>query len=174
MAQTIDPAQTDLSWRGYSGWAMLPSIIVCGAMSITLLTGSWFSDEMRLFGQEAGRFIFFAITFAIWAGLLLPWFYRGATYIYRLTPQYLFLDRGFLYGPQPPIELAKVARVDWGSNALCRFFGVGRVVVGIDDAVPITLPGIWRPAAFAEEIEAAVNKLKGMSKDADRLPKGSD
>ena len=155
-----DPSQTDLAWRGYSSWAMLPSFAICIVLSLVLLTGSWFFEDFRFIGQEMGSFIFFLATLAIWLGQLLRWLYRGATYIYRLTPAYFYLDLGFLYNPEPPVDLAKITAVDWGSDALCRFFGVGWVAMHVEGRPSVRLKGILRPAAFAEEIEAASKKRK--------------
>ena len=42
-----DPSQRDLAWRGYSGWAMLPSFFVCIALSVVVLTSGWFFDDIR-------------------------------------------------------------------------------------------------------------------------------
>ena len=157
---STDPSFRDLAWRGYSGWAMLPSFLFCGLLSLLLLTGSWFFEEMRGFGREVGSLIFFMVTAAIWLGQMLRWLYRGATYVYRLTPKFLFLDRGFLYGPIVAVDLAKVTAIQWGSNALSRLFGVGWVVVTVEGREPERLTGILRPAAFAEEIDEAVRKTK--------------
>jgi membrane protein YdbS with pleckstrin-like domain len=155
-----DPAQTDLAWRGYSGWAMLPSFFLCGLVSIALLTSGWFFEDIRGISQEVGSLVFFFIALGIWIGQLLRWLYRGATYIYRLTPARLYLDRGFLYNPEPAVELSKVIDVEWGCNALCRFFGVGFVVLHSEGREAVTLTGVLRPAAFAEEIREAVKNVK--------------
>jgi membrane protein YdbS with pleckstrin-like domain len=154
---SADPSHRDLAWRGYSGWAMLPSFTVCVLLSLALLTGSWFFEDMRGIGQEVGMLIFFAATMVIWVAQLFRWLYRGATYIYRLTPASLFVDRGFLYRPEAAVELGDITSVHWGSNALNRFFGVGWVVLSFATREPVTLTGILRPAAFAEEIQAAKN-----------------
>lgn len=165
-----EPAQTDLAWCSYSGWAMLPSFIICILLSGVLLMGGWFFDDIRGLGQQAGSFIFFQITLAIWIVQLLRWLYRGATYVYRLTPNRLFLDRGFLYNASSAIDLEKVTEVHWGSNMLNRFFGVGWVMLESEGRAPELLTGILRPAAFAEAIEAAAKKSRKTPGHADPLP----
>jgi hypothetical protein len=157
---TDDPSQPDLSWRGFSGWAMLPSFALCIVLSAVLLTGGWYIDEMRGLGERFGWWVFFQITVAIWIVQLLRWLYRGASYVYRLTPKFLYVDRGFLYSPIPAIDLAKVMKVSWGSGFFGRVLGVGWVVVEAAEREPIALTGLLRPAAFAEEIEAVVAKAK--------------
>jgi len=160
MTDRLDPSLSDLGWRGYSGWAMLPSFAICTLLSFVLLTGSWYFEEMRWISQEVGSLIFFLATVVIWFAQLFRWLYRGATHIYRLTPAFLFIDRGFLYNPEPAIDLAKVTRVRWGTSGVGRLLGTGWVEVSVAGRRPESLAGILRPAAFAEEIEKAVQKAR--------------
>jgi hypothetical protein len=155
-----DPSQPDLAWRGYSGWAMLPGFIVCGFMSACLLMSSWFFDEARGVEQKIGSLTVFGLAWAVWIFQLFRWLYRGASYVYRLTPKFLFVDRGFLYNPEPPVDLAKEVNVKWGADWLGRFIGVGWVALAAEGREELTLTGVRRPAAFAEEIEAAAKKIK--------------
>src|SRR5436305_1967938 len=92
-----DPSQPDLAWRSYSTAAMLPSFVLCGAASAILLMGHWFFDEARGVVQQIGSLTLFALALAIWIVQLFRWLYRGTTYMYRLTPLAVFVDRGFLY-----------------------------------------------------------------------------
>jgi len=155
-----DPSQPDIAWRGYSGLAMLPSFVVCGIVSAFLLMSSWFIDEARGIVQHIGSLAVFGLTWAIWIAQLFRWFYRGSSYTYRLTPKYLFIDRGFLYDRELPIDLASVTGVKWGADLFGRFFGIGWVAVAVDNRDELTLPGVRRPAAFAEMIEASVKKAQ--------------
>ncbi len=156
----VDPSQPDLAWRGYSGLAMLPSFVVCGILSAFLLMSSWFFDEARGVVQQIGSLAVFGLTWAIWIAQLFRWFYRGSTYIYRLTPKCLFIDRGFLYDREPPVDLASVTGVKWGADLFGRFFGIGWVAVFVADRDEVTLTGVRRPAAFAEMIEASAKKVQ--------------
>jgi membrane protein YdbS with pleckstrin-like domain len=161
---TDDPSQPDLAWRGHSGWAMLPSFVVCFLVSVALLTSGWFFEDIRGIGQEVGSWIFFQITAVIWIVQLLRWVYRGASYIYRLTPKFVYVDRGFLYSPVPAIPLCDVTKVTWSAGFFGRFLGVGSVIIDVEVRGPVTLTGLLQPAAFAEEIETAVAKAKAQSK----------
>jgi membrane protein YdbS with pleckstrin-like domain len=156
-----DPSHSDLAWRGYSSWAMLPSFVVCGALSAALLLSRWVFDDVRNFDDEVGSLVVFAVVLAIWLAQLFRWIYRGTTYTYRLTPRALFIDRGFLYNAEPSIDLLRIAKIDWGAHWLGRYSGVGWISIHTDDGGKRTLPGILRPAAFAEEIQAAMHKAKG-------------
>ena len=158
-----DPAETDLAWRGYSGWAMLPSFAVCILLSAVLLMGGWFFDEIRGIGERVGSLAFFYIVWAIWIVQGVRWLYRGATYVYRLTPRHIFIDRGFMWPPEPAIDLTKVTRIEVGSNALARLFGAGWLCVYIEGREPVCLSGLLRPKEFARLIEAAVKSMKNPS-----------
>ncbi len=155
-----DPAQPELAWRNYSGWAMLPSFVGCGFLSAALLMSRWFFDEARGIEDKIGSWALFAATWSIWLVQLFRWLYRGSCYVYRLTPTAIYIDRGFLYNPQPPLLLANVLEAKWGANILGRFFGVGWVVVFLQDGGVYTLTGVLRPAALAEEIQAAASRMK--------------
>jgi len=155
-----DPSQPDLAWHGYSGWAMLPSFVVCLLASTVLLTAGWFFDDARSVIDQLGSLAVFALTWAIWIVQLIRWLYRGSTYVYRLTPRHIYLDLGFLYPPEPPVEVAKITDVEWGANLLGRWFGVGWVTVCEDNRERITMAGIHRPAALAEQVEAAVKRAR--------------
>ena len=160
---STDPSEPDLAWRGYSGWTLLPSSVVCIALSVLLLTGSWFFDDIRRIGREFGSLIYFQLTVAIWIVQLSRLFYRGSMYVYRLTPRFLFIDRGFLYNPDPRVDLTKVAHVISGGNMLNRLVGVGWVEIVAMGGAAVKLTGITRPAEFVKEIESAVGKAKAAS-----------
>lgn len=155
-----DPSESDLAWRGYSGWAMLPSFTVCILLSVVLLTSRWFIEDVRGIGEKIGSLVFFWITWAIWGIQILRWLYRGASYVYRLTPKHLFIDRGFLHSPELPIALASVTRVEVGSNLLARFFNAGWVCVFVERREPVCMSGLLFPEQFAREIEAAIKNAR--------------
>jgi uncharacterized membrane protein YdbT with pleckstrin-like domain len=153
VSTAADEAEIDLAWKGYSSAALLPSFLVCAALSLVLLTGGWFFETIRGLGEEEGSFIFFGATIAIWVIQIVRWFYRGASYIYRLTPRHLFIDWGFLYNPVPPVPLNQVTGVTWGYALLGRPFRVGWVQVGVAGGRQESLVGIKRPGAFSELIK---------------------
>jgi membrane protein YdbS with pleckstrin-like domain len=155
-----DPAEPDVAWRGYSGWAMMPSTVVCFLLSAVLLTSGWFFDDVRAIGNRVGSFVLFWMTGVIWTVQILRWFYRGASYVYRLTPKHLYVDRGFLYWPEPGIDLTKVSKVEAGSNPLARLFDAGWVCLTIEGREPVCLSGLEHPAEFASSIQAAAQKAR--------------
>jgi hypothetical protein len=155
-----DPGQQDLAWKGFSSAALLPSFLACAALTLLLLTGGWFFEEIRVIGEEVGWFLFFGLTIVIWAVQTLRVLYRGATYVYRLTPRYLFIDRGFLSRRAEPLDLASVIDVVWGHGWLGGPFDVGWVLVRGGDGREEWLTGIKHPGAFAAQIRHQAKSAK--------------
>jgi len=139
---------------------MLPSFIVCGAVSIVLLTGRWFIAEADNLVERIGVLVLFGLIWGMWIIQSLGWIYRGATYMYRLTPRWLFIDRGFLWKPEPAIELDKVSQVVSGGDRLGRWFGVGWVEIRAGNQEVRRLYGILKPEAFATKIRETIRAIK--------------
>lgn len=154
-----DPSLPDLAWRSYSGWAMLPSFGLCILLSVLLLSGDWLISELRSTYRAAGPLVLTLIA-AIWVFQLIRWTYRRITYTYRLTPRTLFVDRGFLYAPEPPVDLGTVTEVQWGRNAIQRLVGVGWVRLIREKGEPITLTGLWHPARFAADLQGLARQIR--------------
>jgi hypothetical protein len=167
-APTGDPAEPDLAWKGYSSAALLPSFLVCVVATLLLLTGGWFFEDIRGLGQEVGSLVFFGLTAVIWIVQALRSLYLGATYVYRLTPRHLFIDRGFLNRPVPPVELASVAEVVWGHGWLGGFIDVGWVLVRRGDGAEEWLTGIKHPAAFAAQVRQQLKAAQGTDEPSEK------
>ncbi|HVK13663.1 MAG TPA: PH domain-containing protein [Gemmataceae bacterium] len=156
-----DPGQPDLYWAGVSGWAMLPGVIVAGAVSAVAMLGGPPLGAFVGLPADWTAFVLFWVTVVFWIGIGLTWIYRGASYVYRLTPGRLYLDFGMLYRPTPPVELDRVEAVEVRAWALRRLFGVGSVIVHTAGGRPIRMRGIFRPHEFADAIRAAIKKAGG-------------
>jgi uncharacterized membrane protein YdbT with pleckstrin-like domain len=149
----LDPAEREQAWRGYSGWAMLPSFVICLLISLALLTGGWFFEDIRGFGDEHGSYLFFVIVWIIWFVQIARWIYRGSTFCYRLTDKHLLIDRGFLHLPIAPIPLREIALVQWGSNVVYRLFSLGWVTVHLKNGTRQQMSGVHEPEPFAKLIQ---------------------
>ena len=156
-----DPGQPDLYWAGVSGWAMLPGVIVGGAVSAAVMLGGPSVGTLLGLPADWTAFVLFWLTVAAWIAIGLTWTYRGASYVYRLTPERLYLDYGALFRPVPPVELRAVEAVAVRAWALRRLFGVGAVIVHVAGRPPVRMRGIFRPHEFADAIRAAMVKHKG-------------
>ena len=148
------PASTEeveLAWQGYSIRALLPSTIALAAVTVSAmvllrpLVPTWMV-------HEAGD----APLAAIWLLQAVRAGYRLFGYNYRLTTRRLFHDRGRLYPPDAPLDLARVVRVEAKQSLLGRLIGVGTVGVIPEDApATVELTGVYRPKALTAKIEAA-------------------
>ena len=154
-----DPAERELARRGYSAWAMLPSFIGCFLLSLFILMGGWFFDDIRGLGQEVGSWVLFEIVGVIWVVQLLRWLYRGACYSYVLGEKHFFFDHGFRYPAERAIELNQVEKIQWGMYFLGRQIQVGWVLITCKDGREVKLTGIRKPNEFAQLIVSQVTQL---------------
>jgi membrane protein YdbS with pleckstrin-like domain len=151
-----DPSEPDLYWSGHSGFAMLPGVVVgVLASAAVMLVGPPAADWVNL-REDWAAFLRFWLVLLGWVAAGLVWSYRGAAFVYRLTPVHIYVDFGMLYRPVPPVLLTRVTRVECGAWALRRLFRVGSVVVHAEGRNPLSLPGIFRPELFAAAIRDAV------------------
>jgi uncharacterized membrane protein YdbT with pleckstrin-like domain len=156
-----DPSESDLYWSGHSGFAMLPGVVVgVLASAAVMLVGPPAAEWINL-AEDWAAFLRFWLVLLGWVAAGLIWSYRGAAFVYRLTPSHLYLDFGILYRPVPPVPLKLVTKVECGAWLLRRLFHVGSVIVHFEGRKSISLPGIFRPELFASAIWAAVEKARG-------------
>jgi membrane protein YdbS with pleckstrin-like domain len=156
-----DPAEPDLYWAGHSGWAMLPGLVVGAVASAVIMLGVPPIGEWVRLPPDWTAFLAFWLVLLGWIGAGVVWSYRGAAFVYRLTPRRLYADFGMLYRPVAPIPLSGVTAVECRAWALRRLFGVGTVIVRTKGRPPLRLRGIFRPDRFADAIRAAVRKTQG-------------
>ena len=160
-ADAPDPAEPDLYWAGHSGWAMMPGVVIGAIASAVLLFGLPRLGDWLDLPDEWTALVRFWLVLLGWAAAGVVWAYRGASFVYRLTPSRLYADFGMLGRPIPPVPLAKVTGVECRAWALRRLFGVGAVVVRAEGRPPVRLRGIYRPDQFADAIRAAAANARG-------------
>ena len=153
-----DPAEPDLYWAGHSGWAMLPGVVVGVVLSGVVMLGLTSVGDWVDWTPERTAFVRFWVVLIGWSIAGFVWAYRGASFVYRLTPRHLFVDFGMLYRPVAPIELQDIQEVECRAWALRRVFGVGAVIVRATGRAPVRLPGIFRPQQFVAAIRRAMRK----------------
>ncbi|HKA08636.1 MAG TPA: PH domain-containing protein [Gemmataceae bacterium] len=155
-----DPAEPDLYWAGHSGWAMLPSLVVGAIVWAIIMLGAPPVGNLIGLPSDWTAFLTFWLVLLGWIGAAIDWSYRGAAFVYRLTPRRLYADFGVLYRPVPPIPLTEVTHVEHRAWALRRLFGVGSVIVHARGRPPLRLRGIFRPDRFADAIRAVVREAQ--------------
>ena len=156
-----DPAEPDLYWAGHSGFAMLPGAVVGAALSAVVMLAAPSVGDLVDLSPDRTAFIRFWLILLGWTAAGVVWAYRGACYVYRLTPRHLFVDYGMLHRPVAPIRLADVTGVEHRAWTLRRLFGVGAVVVRAEGRAPVRLSGVFRPERLAQAIHKAVKEAAG-------------
>ena len=156
-----DPAEPDLYWSGHSGFAMLPGAVVGAALSLVVMLAAPSVGEVVDLARDTTAFVRFWLILVGWSAAGLVWAYRGASYVYRLTPRHLFVEYGMLHRPVAPIRLTDVVEVEHRAWTLRRLFGVGAVVVRTAGREPVRLSGVFRPERMAQAIRKAVKEARG-------------
>jgi len=156
-----DPAEPDLYWAGHSGWAMLPGLVIGAALSAVVMLAAPSLGSLVDLAPDTTAFVRFWLILVGWIVAGLVWSYRGASFVYRLTPRHLYVEFGRLYRPVPPIRLADVTDIERRAWPLRRLFGVGAVVVHAVDRPPVFLGGVFRPHQFADAVRRAVKEARG-------------
>jgi membrane protein YdbS with pleckstrin-like domain len=155
-----DPAEPDLYWAGHSGWAMMPGVVVGVIASAVVMLGLHRLGDWLNLPDRWTAVLRFWLVLSGWITAGVVWAYRGASFVYRLTPTRLYVDFGMLSRPVPPIPLEKVTGVECRAWALRRWFGVGAVIVRADGRPPVRLRGLFRPERLAQAIEEAAREAK--------------
>ena len=159
--ESDDPAEPDLYWAGHSGWAMLPGLVIGVAVSAVVMLAAPSVGDLVSLAPDTTAFIRFWIVLIGWVSAGLIWAYRGASFVYRLTPRHLYVEFGRLYRPVRPIRLADVTGVECRAWTLRRLFGVGAVIVRAEGRPPVRMGGVFRPHQFAQAIRRAVEEARG-------------
>ncbi|VTS07262.1 PH domain-containing protein [Tuwongella immobilis] len=167
----LDPAEEDLAWRGFSGWAMLPSFAICSLLSAAVIAAGWYAHQNDWLRIGVTHWMVVGTCSSIWAMQLFRWAYRSITVTVRLTPMHLFRDGGFLYPPQTPIPLANIQDVRTGGSLWDRMLGTGWVEIRSDaEAEPVRLEGIYRPGLFAQQIRQTIHEAEEQRIQSMRVP----
>jgi hypothetical protein len=159
-----DPSEPDLYWSGHSGFAMLPGVVVGALASAVVMLGLSPFGELVNLPEDWTAVLRFWLVLLGWVAAGLVWSYRGAAFVYRLTPSHLYADFGILYRPIPSTPIAIITKVEGGAWALRRLFRVGSVTVYAEGREPLRMSGIFRPELFADAIRAAVEKAQAGKK----------
>jgi hypothetical protein len=157
--------ETELAWLGYAPVALVPSVVVLAAASTAII--------LALRPLVPVHVLHEAVDVPIAAAWLLQLFwvaYRLTGYNYRLTTRRLFRERGRLYPPELPLELATVVTVAAEQSRLGRWLGVGTVRVVAEDGPPWALTGVRRPGLLADMVTDAAKAARESTVSTARVP----
>lgn len=158
-----DARQEHDVWLGsYAGRTMLPSLLLCGLLTLGVVAGTW--SWYLLFGKgNVMRYTAYGLVGPVWLLQLSRWLYRVTGINYRLTSRRLFRLRGFLYPPDEAVQLADVTQVAVVQTPWeCRFhIGTIRLLREREGLPPMLLEGVRQPDRVAAEIRHWAQKARG-------------
>lgn len=157
-----DHQETDVWWGAYTSRAMLPSFVVCGLLTVSLIA-LWLGwVDYHVSALEA-RYTAYAVIGPLWLVQLGCWLYRILTRTYRLTTRRLYVERTFFHVPARVVDLGQITEVRVISSALQRKLKVGRVHLQteIPHLADLSLEGVYDPYRIAERIRDLVKQNRG-------------
>ena len=150
--------ETDVHRRGYDAAALLPSTVVLGLITVSVVM------FIRPFVPE--RYIAEFTTLpllGLWAGQIVRGGYRLFKFRYRLTSQNLYRERGRLYSSDEPLNLATISKVEVQRTRVQFLMGVGDVIVHSEESSnrpPFDMSGVRWPKTFAALIESTASTAR--------------
>jgi hypothetical protein len=163
--RVIDPAvrqdEVDVWWGAYASRTMLPSLLMCLAVSVAIVIASVVlvvHYQLPAFAVRSAAYVAGALLWLVQTAL---WLYRITGFTYRLTTRRLFPFWGFLLSPPPPVPLCEVDEVIVEQTAVERFLKVGRIRLELErQQEPVMLLGILNPGHVAEDIGRCVKACR--------------
>jgi len=149
--------ETDAWWGSYSGWTMIPSMVICLGLTALIVWGSW-----KLLDKSWVQLSILTLTGALWFLQAFRWCYRVFGFNYRVTTHRLFQSKGFLYQDVVEIDLAKIIKVEVQRRPHELLVGVGDLRVSLEGSSQdkVILQGISRPRQVAEQISSLTSQAR--------------
>jgi len=138
--------ETDVWWGAYSGWTMLPSLLVCVALTGAIVWGAWTFVERRHV-----QWTFWSLAGLVWLVQLLRLGRHVFGINYRLTTKRLFMHQGKWRPRVIWIDVSSIVDVGVRPVPLGNWTGVGNVVIRAEGRRFI-LRGVHRPNEVARLI----------------------
>jgi membrane protein YdbS with pleckstrin-like domain len=152
------PQEKDLWWGSYAARTMLPSALVCLAVTAAVAGLGWYLYAYRDWPGDDLRYCVYALTAAVWLFQGVRWAYRVLFFNYRLTTHRLVVSPSQFFPPREYIPISGIAHVRAEQSGIERLLGVGRVRVGLrrEGANLVVLTGVLEPDEVARLIERAM------------------
>jgi membrane protein YdbS with pleckstrin-like domain len=145
--------EADAWWGSYSGWTMMPSMVVCLGLTAFIAWTSW-----RLLEKGWVQLSVLTLAGALWLVQAFRWCYRVFGYNYRVTTRRIFQTKGILYD-RVAVNLADITEVEVGRGPHERLAGVGEVRLTVEDPTSVKpggarviLEGVSHPGQVADHI----------------------
>jgi PH (Pleckstrin Homology) domain-containing protein len=155
-SSSAPPEEVDLWWGSYSGWTMMPSMVLC-----MLLTGLIAWGVLLWVPRGWRQLAFLGLGGTVWLVQGFRWGWRFFGITYRLTSRRLFRDKGFLKPDRVQLRLETVTHVRVKRSAWERLMHVGRIQVYAPPA-RVVLDGVLHPEPIADLIREWSQLAKDM------------
>src|SRR5262245_35097908 len=165
---TAEPQETDVWWGAYSGWALLPSLLIC-----VLLTGLIVWGTRNFVERRHVQLTFWVLTGAVWLVQSYRWSWRVFGINYRLTTRRLLIDHGHWHSKRWSIDLRDLAGVEVNRDFLSAWTGVGHVIVRTAQNERVILESVAAPEQLAARLRAAIEHCQAAQPRPESVDAGS-
>lgn len=146
--------ETDVWWGSWSGWTMLPSLLVSVVLTGVIVWWAWTHVDRRFV-----QLTVWALAGSVWLVQLARWSWHWFGHNYRLTTRRLIVWRGHLRRVHLMAPLTELEHVRVEEYAHTRWTGVGRIVVALQlggdpRRDEVELEGVRNPHEVVELIRA--------------------
>jgi hypothetical protein len=139
--------ETDAWWGAYSGWTMLPSMVLCVVLTgVIVLVAWWLVDRRHL------QWSIWALAGGLWLVQMVRWGSRVFGHNYRLTTQRLRVVRGHYHPRRAEMTLNSIQKVTVRHAWATRWLDIGAVTVTGDNGRELVLDGVRGPTEIADRI----------------------
>jgi hypothetical protein len=144
--------ETDVWWGSWSGWMMLPSLVVSVVLTGVIVWWAWTYVDRRFV-----QLTIWALAGLVWLVQLGRWSWHWFGHNYRLTTRRLIVWRGHLRRVHLMAFLTELEHVRVEDYIHSRWTGVGRIVVALQvrgepRREEVELDGVKNPREVAELI----------------------
>jgi hypothetical protein len=146
--------ETDVWWGSWSGWTMLPSLIVSVVLTGIIVWWAWTHVDRRFV-----QLTIWALAGLVWLVQLACWSWHWFGHNYRLTTRRLIVWRGHLRRFYLMAPLSQLEHVRVEEYVHSRWTKVGRIVVALHASGEphrdeVELNGVRNPHEVVELIRA--------------------
>lgn len=148
--------EIDLWWGSWSGWTMLPSILISVVLTGLIVGWAWTFVDRRFV-----QLTVWTLAGCIWLVQILRWSLRYFGCNYRLTTRRLILYQGHLRTVFVILPLNSIQQVRIVPYSHSRWTGVKRLLIRTQERKgEIELGGVAEPQRVADLIREASGKVK--------------
>ena len=128
---------------------MLPSLLLCIALTVLIVVGTWTFVERRHI-----QWTTWCLTAVVWLAQATRWARRVFGTTYRLTNRRLLIEHGHWRSRRLAVDLNEVERIFAESGLLGRILKVGRIVVQRTSGPELVLDGVRYPEMIVKRLGA--------------------